>query len=165
VSDSIIKEIQALQRMTVGQLRVEWERLYGEPTRSRNRTYLWRRLAWRIQEIEYGGLRDETRQRMFEAAPATFVRSQIPVGFQLQENGASAPPGAVAPRRDPRLPSPGSTIVREYRGQTLRLLVLADGFELDGVHHNSLSEAARVVTGQRWNGPLFWGLTKRTRKS
>jgi hypothetical protein len=165
VSTSIINEIQALQRMTVGQLRVEWERLYGEPTRSRNRTYLWRRLAWRIQEIKYGGLRDDTKERMFEAAPTTFVRSQIPAGFRPNTKGASASSGVVVPRRDPRLPAPGSTIVREYRDQTLRLLVLDDGFELDGVHYDSLSEAARVVTGQRWNGPLFWGLSKRKRKS
>jgi len=161
---SIMSEIQALQRMSVAQLRVEWERLYGEPTRSRNRTYLWRRLAWRVQELQMGGLRDETRQRMFDLAPATFVRSQIPAGFQPRSNGASASSGAVVTRRDPRLPSPGSTIVREYRGQTLRLKVIDDGFELDGVHYDSLSEAARVVTGQRWNGPLFWGLRERKRK-
>jgi len=161
---SIVSQIQAQQRMTVAQLRIEWERLYGEPTRSRNRTYLWRRLAWRVQEIAYGGLRDEPKERMFGLAPATFVRSQIPAGFQPETNGASASPGVVGSRRDPRLPAPGSTIVREYRGQTLRLNVLDDGFELDGVHYGSLSEAARVVTGQRWNGPLFWGLRDRKRQ-
>ena len=165
MSTSIVSEIQALQRMSVAQLRLEWERLYGEPTRSRNRTYLWRRLAWRVQELEHGGLSEPTNERIFELAPATFVRSQIPAGFQPELKGASASPGAVVPRRDPRLPAPGSTIAREYRGQTLRLLVLDDGFELDGVHYNSLSEAARVVTGQRWNGLLFWALSKRNRKS
>jgi hypothetical protein len=164
VSDSIINEIQALQRMTVGQLRVEWQRLYGEPTRSRNRTYLWRRLAWRVQELQLGGLRDETRERIVALAPATLLRPLMPPGFLPAQGGSSAPPGLVT-RRDPRLPAPGSTIVREYRGQTLRLQVLDDGFELDGVHYDSLSEAARVVTGQRWNGPLFWGLTRRKRKS
>jgi len=163
VSESIIHEIQALQRMTVGQLRVEWERLYGEPTRSRNRTYLWRRLAWRIQELQLGGLCDAAKSRILSLAPATFVRSQIPPGF---EDGRTATPPSPGPttRRDPRLPAPGSTIVREYRGQTLRLKVLDDGFELDGVHYDSLSEAARVVTGQRWNGPLFWGLRERKRR-
>ena len=75
----------------------------------------------------------------------------------------ATPPGTKT-HRDPRLPSPGSTIVRDYRGQQLRLLVLGDGFELDGVHYGSLSEAARVVTGQRWNGPLFWGLRERKRR-
>ena len=75
----------------------------------------------------------------------------------------STSPGPTT-RRDPRLPPPGSTIAREYRGQTLRLQVLDNGFELDGIHYDSLSEAARVVTGQRWNGPLFWGLRDRKRK-
>jgi hypothetical protein len=162
VSESIIKDIQALQRMTVGQLRVEWQRLYGEPTRSRNRTFLWRRLAWRIQELALGGLRDETKQRIVELAPATFVRAQMPPRSLSAIDVAVSSLGPL--RRDPRLPSPGSIIVREYRGQTLRLQVLADGFELDGVHYDSLSEAARVVSGARWNGPLFWGLRERKRR-
>jgi len=163
VNESIIKEIQALQRMTVGQLRVEWERLYNEPTRSRNKTYLWRRLAWRVQELAHGGLPDGTKQRILELAPATCSRPQMPPGYLPAPDEGPTPPG-LTPTRDPRLPAPGSTLVREYRGQTLRLQVLDDGFELDGVHYDSLSEAARVVTGQRWNGPLFWGLRERKRK-
>jgi hypothetical protein len=164
VSESIIKEIQALQRMTVGELRVEWARLYGEPTRSRNRTFLWRRLAWRIQELQLGGLDEALKLQLLESAPTTFVRSQVPPGFLPAAGGSPAAPGPFT-RRDPRLPASGSAIVREYRGQTLRLNVLDDGFELGGVHYDSLSEAARVVTGQRWNGPLFWGLRKRNRTS
>ena len=162
MTTSIVSYIQALQRMTVGQLRVEWERLYGEPTRSRNRTFLWRRLAWRVQELQAGGLSDAAKARMLDLAPATFQRSQVPAGFLPAAGEIASSPGPL--RRDPRLPAPGSTIVREYRGQTLRLQVLDDGFELDGVHCDSLSEAARVVTGQRWNGPLFWGLRERKRK-
>jgi hypothetical protein len=163
VSESIINDIQALQRMTVGQLRVEWERLYGEPTRSRNRTYLWRRLAWRVQELSLGGLSDGTRERILALAPASCSRPQMPPGYLPAPDEGPTPPG-LTPTRDPRLPSPGSTIVREYRGQTLHLQVLDDGFELGGVRYDSLSEAARVVTGQRWNGPLFWGLRERKRK-
>ena len=164
MSMSIVSEIQALQRMTVAQLRVRWLELYGEETRSRNRTYLWRRLAWRVQELALGGLSDGTKRRIIELAPAAFVRSEVPPTFLRTLGESSTPPGN-ANRRDPRQPAAGSTIAREYRGQTLRLNVLDDGFELDGVHYGSLSEAARVVTGQRWNGPLFWGLSKRHRKS
>ena len=161
---SIPTQITRLKAMTVGQLRVEWERLYGEPTRSRNRQYLWRRLAWRIQELQFGGLPETAKARILEIAPTTFERSQVPPGFSPVTGGGSTTPRHHT-TRDPRLPSPGSTIVREYRGQTLRLNVRDDGFELGGVHYDSLSEAARVVTGQRWNGPLFWGLSKRNRKS
>jgi len=163
VSETIIKEIQALQRMSVGELRVEWQRLYGEPTRSRNKTFLWRRLAWRVQELAHGGLPDDTKGRILALAPATFTRAQTPPRFGSALGLVASPPGS-SPRRDPRLPAPGSIIMREYRGQTLRLQVLDDGFELDGVRYESLSEAARVVTGQRWNGPLFWGLRDRKRK-
>ncbi len=158
---SIIGEINWLREMTAAQLRVAWERLFGEPTRSNNRQYLWRRLAWRVQELAYGGLTAETKARIVELAPATLSRPSMPPGFKPPLE-REAPPGSKT-RRDPRLPSPGSIIVREYRGQTLRLKVLDDGFDLDGVHYDSLSEAARVVTGQRWNGPLFWGLRKRSR--
>lgn len=160
---SIINRIRALQAMTVGELRIEWERLYGESTHSRNKTYLWRRLAWRVQELQLGGLPESAKARILDLAPATLGRPQAPPGFLPAAEDVPTPPG-LKTRRDPRLPAPGSTIVREYRGQALRLQVLTDGFELDGVHYDSLSEAARVVTGQRWNGPLFWGLRERKRK-
>ena len=59
---SMLGRINALRRMTVGELRDEWFRLYGEPTRSRNRDYLFRRLAWRVQELQHGGLSDRARR-------------------------------------------------------------------------------------------------------
>jgi hypothetical protein len=158
---NIINEIDRLRQMTVRELRIEWERLYGEQTRSRNREYLWRRLCWRVQELRYGGLSAEAKERMLALTPATFTRSQVPPGFS---------PGAVSPhrspgtkRRDRRLPSPGSTLVRRYKGVDIRVFVLDDGFEFDGRRYDSLSEIAFVVTGSRWNGWLFFGLTKRQR--
>jgi hypothetical protein len=158
---SIIGEINQLRQLTVGELRVEWERLYGEPTRSRNKDFLFRRLAWRIQELAYGGLPDTARARILELAPATFVRSQVPPGLApVVAGGRTAPLGL---RRDPRLPKPGSTLLRHYKGRDVRVDVLDDGFEYDGRHFDSLSEIARVVTGSAWNGWLFFGLTKRKR--
>ena len=78
---------------------------------------------------------------------------------------AANQPKTAKPKRDPRLPSIGAVLTRQYRSRELRLLVLDDGFELDGVHYRSLSEAARAITGSRWNGRLFWGLTERKRKA
>jgi hypothetical protein len=159
---SIVSEINRLRQMTVGELRIEWERLYGEPTRSRNRDYLWRRLAWRIQELAYGGLSDASKTRILELTPATFARSQVPRGFAPMAAGGTASPGSSR-RRDRRLPSPGSTLVRRYKGVDIRVLVLDDGFEYEGRRYDSLSEIARAVTGSAWNGFLFFGLTKRQR--
>ena len=96
--------------------------------------------------------------------PFSFMRSRTP-REALEAAIASAPPKlAERPKRDPRLPAPGTVITRIYRGRDLQLHVLDDGFELDGVHYRSLSEAARAVTGSKWNGRLFWGLTERKRK-
>ena len=102
MTESIIKDIQALQRMTVGHLRIEWERLYNEPTRSRNKTFLWRRLAWRVQELQLGGLSAALKLQLVELAPTTFERSQVPAGCLPAVSGISASP-RHSPRRDPRL--------------------------------------------------------------
>ena len=62
--------------------------------------------------------------------------------------------------RDPRIPRPGVVLSRPYHGQEIRVTVLEEGFEWNGRRFRSLSALAREVTGQRWNGLLFFGLTK-----
>jgi len=158
---SIVSEINRLRQMSVSELRVEWVRLYGEPTRSRNRTFLWRRLAWRVQELQFGGLSDAAKARILDLAPATFQRSQVPPGFLPAAGGIASSSGPL--RRDPRLPSPGSTIVRKYKGDDVRVVVMADGFEWDGRQFDTLSQVAFAITGSRWNGFLYFGLTERKR--
>ncbi len=165
MAGNVIRRIHALRQMTVAELRGEWNRLFGEPTRSRNRDYLFRRLAWRMQEIEHGGLSDCAKTRMAELVSGTAARARTPreaLDAATVANQPKADP-VSGPKRDPRLPAPGTVISRTYRGRELRLLVLDDGFELDGAHYRSLSEAARAVTGSRWNGRLFFGLTERKR--
>ena len=159
MSASIPERIAQFKAMTVSQLREEWVRYYGEETRTRNRDYLWKRLAWRIQELEFGGLSDAAKARIEEInRDNPWVRHQIPRGF-----AATLETVGPAPRRDSRLPAPGSTLARRYKDQDVRVTVLADGFEWDGRRFDSLSEAAFAVTGSKWNGWLFFGLTKRTR--
>lgn len=159
---SIIIEIRRLRSMTVAELQVRWRELYGTDSRSRNREFLFRRLSWRVQELALGGLSDRARARIEELAPSGFERALTPaMDLSLDVDPPSSP--APRTRRDPRLPVPGSVITRLWRGREYRLLVRDDGFEIDGRVYGSLSEAARGVTGQRWNGPLFWGLRERRR--
>ena len=154
---SMLSEIAKLQRMPVADLQAEWIRLYGEPTRSRNRRFLFRRLAWRIQELQHGGLNDAAQNRIDELAPK-FTRARTP---------AAAPttlPGEHRPRRDPRLPSPGTLIVKTYKGRELRIVVRDDGLELDGMMYATATALAKAVTGSKSiNGNLFLGITKRKR--
>ncbi len=61
---------------------------------------------------------------------------------------------------DPRVPMPGSVIVKEYRGRTILIRVLAAGFEWEGRRFASLSAVAKDITGTKWNGLAFFGLAK-----
>ena len=163
MESSVIRQIHRLRQMTVGELRVEWEKLYGQATRSRNRDYLWRRLAWRLQELEHGGLSDCAKARIEELATDAFTRARTP---SQPADAASEPVPATtqtSSRRDPRLPTPGTILLKEYHGKQIRVLATQDGFEWDGRHFRSLSAVARAVTGQKWNGRLFFGLTQRKR--
>jgi hypothetical protein len=159
---SIVAKIGRLRQMSVGELRLRWLELYGEESRSRNKDFLFRRLAWRLQELKDGGLTDAVKARIVELAPATFIRSQLPPGFRPDKTVVPTSSGSI-PRRDPRLPASGSTIARRYKGDDFRITVLDDGFEWNGRRFNSLSEVALAVTGSKWNGWLFFGLTKRKR--
>lgn len=169
MSDSILEQINRLRQMTTDELRREWPQLYdGQVSQSRNKQYLWRRLAWRVQELKYGGLSEQAKARLAElATDITFTRAETPKEMIRVTDALSAPTGKRLPpsKRDPRLPAAGTVITRNYRGRELRLLVHADGFELDGVRYGSLSEAAKAVTGAHWNGRLFFGLTDRRWKS
>ena len=155
---SITAQIAALRRMTVAELLGEWLRRYGEPTRSRNRVYLWKRLAWRIQELRHGGLSDGAKQQIDALVPDGFTRARRP---------NVAAPGAVPeqrPARDPRRPSPGTVIVKRYKHRELRVVVREDGLELDGTMYPTATALAKAVTGSKSiNGNLFLGITKRKR--
>ncbi len=70
------------------------------------------------------------------------------------------------PVRDPRLPTPGTVITKCYKGGELRVVVRDAGLEFDGAMYTSLTALAKKITGCRSiNGPLFFGLTTRSRKS
>jgi hypothetical protein len=66
-----------------------------------------------------------------------------------------------AQARDPRLPAPGTTLTREYKGATIRVTVLADGFRHGGKEWRSLSALASELCGNSANGYLWFGLTAR----
>ena len=68
------------------------------------------------------------------------------------------------PPQDGRLPLPGTMLSRQWKGQTILVEVLAEGFRFDNRYYTSLSAIASAVTGTRWNGLAFFGLTGRKGK-
>ena len=160
MTTSVLGRIAALQRMSVGDLQGEWLRLYGEPTRSRNNQFLFRRLAWRLQELQHGGLSDRAEERIAELSLDSFIRGRTPT----HAVAAAALQPTPRPRRDARLPTPGTVIVKQYKDRELRVVVREDGLELDGTMYPTATALAKVVTGSKSiNGWLFLGIAKRRR--
>ncbi len=163
---TLLRELHRIRRLSVAELQAEWSRLYnGEACRSRNRTYLVKRLCWRIQELTHGGLSDRARARIDELAPDTFTRDRTPREALDAAVAANSPKPTPGPKRDPQLPAPGSVLTRQYHDREIRVLTLDDGFEWNHQHFSSLSAVARAITGAKWNGRLFFNLTTRKRNS
>jgi hypothetical protein len=153
---NVAKEVAAMERMTVGQLRAKYAEVFGEPTNGRNKRWLVKRIAWRMQANDEGDLSERARRRATELANdadlrMTPPRDRKPVP-QTEELTVTAAASATS------VMLPGTALKREYKGQTIRVMVLADGFEYLGERYKSLSAVAKAVTGQHWNGRLFFGL-------
>jgi hypothetical protein len=125
--------MDALERANLQQLRDEWRRRYGAPPRLRSAALLRHVLAWRIQTDAFGGLDEQTIKLLRDARPP----------------------------REP-IVSPGTIITREWRGERHIVEASGEDFLYDGRRWKSLSEVARAITGTRWNGPRFFGLSQKT---
>lgn len=149
------EKLVELESMTVGQLASRYLELFGRPSRSRNKGYLKKQLAWRIQELAEGGLSELAKQRIAELMPDAEA-----LLMSMGRRSRRLKTAPAAPRRewDSRLPPPGTVLERHFGGRSHRVLILADGFEYEGNTYRSLSQVARVIAGTRWNGFTFWGL-------
>ncbi|MCA9632834.1 MAG: DUF2924 domain-containing protein [Myxococcales bacterium] len=158
----IPQQLAALRNMTVAELRERYREVFGEPTRSRNKDWLRKKIAWRIQELAEGGLSERALARIEELADGA------PLRRRSSGNGAAEAPTAgatdQAASRDPRLPEPGTVLTRMHEGVEHTVTVLDDGFEYRGERYASLSKIAREISGTNWNGFLYFGLQRRTRK-
>jgi hypothetical protein len=157
---NIEKEVAQMERMTVRELRDKFAQVCGEPTNGRNKPWLIKRIAWRMQANEYGGLSERALRRAAEIANFADLRLTAP--RQGTKAAMSATVSAPAETQmDPRLPMAGTILTRSYKGRTLQVQVLADGFQFEGERFKSLTAIAKQVTGSHWNGYAFFGLNKR----
>ena len=144
--EPILGRLAALKTMSVKQLKTEWQALFDAPAPNNSRSFLEGRLAYRIQELTYGGPDRQTRRMLDLLAD--------------EVDGTLTRKSQIA---DPRNPVVGTKLVREWNGVAHTVTVLKDGFEWDGRRYKSLSAVARAITGTRWNGYRFFGLRERKR--
>ena len=147
MSDQVLARLAALKTTPTPKLKEQWRQLFeGEPP-AFNRRYLESRLAYRIQELAYGGLKPETVRR-------------------LEKLGEELDGGKVAVRKRPANDRPvsGTRLIREYQGVEHCVTVRDDDFEYQGRPYKSLSAIARAITGTQWNGLTFFGIKSTARK-
>ena len=141
MNDSVLARVAALKTMPTAELKQQWQQLFETQAPPYNRRFLESRLAYRIQELAYGGLKPETVKRL-EALGEQFDGGNI----------------TVRRLRADDKPISGTRLIREYQGIEHTVTVLNDGYEWQGRPYQSLSAIARAITGTRWNGWRFFGL-------
>jgi hypothetical protein len=143
MTDPIPARLAALKTMPMPELKAQWRTLFETEPPQFNRRALENRLAYRIQELAYGGLKPETLRRLeilgeqYDSDNVTTrrIRHDAPAGRRHET--------------DPRVQGVEHTVT-----------VLADGYEWQGRPYRSLSAIARAITGTRWNGLVFFGIKR-----
>ena len=156
---NIAKEVSAMERMTVDELRGKYADVFGEKTNGRNKQWLIKRIAWRMQANVEGDLSERARRRAMELANDSDLRMTPPREPKIEEKLPVVTKG-VQIASDNRLPLPGTILKREYKGRVVRVKVLLDGFEFEGERYKSLTSVAKAITGKHWNGFHFFNLRK-----
>ena len=150
---NVAKELAAMERMTIDQLRARYAEVFGEPTRSRHKEYLIKRIIWRLQANAEGGLSERAMRRAAELANIADLRVTAP-----QKSPEPRTTTVAVGMRTNRELMPGTSLTRLYKGRTVSVLVTPDGFVHEGDRYKSLTAVAKAVTGKHWNGFHFFGL-------
>lgn len=145
-------EIIALKNAPAEELLKRYKELYGEDATGTHKTYLWRKIAYKLQEQEHGGLSAKAKGKLkalieeFDPINNKVLRPDKPMVSQQ------------ASVKDKRLPIPGTVITKEYKGANYQVKVLEKGFEYNAKIYKTLSAIAKEISGAHWNGYLFFNL-------
>ena len=139
---TVLKQVAELNDLDLQSLRQRWRELYDSESPSYGKSSMMKRLAYRIQELAYGGLPGEVQNEMDRIL---HIAGYDDVGQK----------GCVKKQTNP---VPGTLLIREWKGRRHEVVALENGFEYRGRRFRSLSAVAMHITGTKWNGPAFFGL-------
>jgi hypothetical protein len=151
MADSVLKQVAGLKDLDHDELKALYITLHGKEPPAYNRDFIIKRLAYRIQEIAYGGLSQQAHAKMDDVLKR----------HGYDENGVSKSQSSSRTRRTKDVPVTGSRLIREWNGRRYEVTAMRDGFEFDGRRYRSLSAVAKAITGAHWNGRKFFGLAGR----
>jgi hypothetical protein len=143
-SSSISQQLEILPKTDKTSLCRLWRQLFQkQPLPGMRPELMVRMLAHRLQEQEFGGLAESSSRRL----------------RQLADAFAANPATAIVSSR-PAI-KPGTRLVRQWKEKVHVVEVRTNGYKYKGTRYEGLSEIARLITGTRWSGPLFFGLQKK----
>jgi hypothetical protein len=146
--ETIGATIASFSDLDADRLRLQWRNhLGGLAPAHLPRWLLLRMLAFRIQAATLGDL---------DKATLRLLRSS-------KDDGGGSPGARPFETRGPTTREgiglkSGALLVREWKGNLERVMVLEKGFAWNGSTYGSLSQVAKVMTGTNWNGHRFFGL-------
>ncbi len=153
---TVLGEITVLEKLSLADLRQKYAKLFPEDTSvPGNKPFLKRHLAYRLQEVAFGGLSEQAQQCLQD-----LIHQHDPINHKPAETTPTPQDSSPKPKplRDRRLPIPGTVLTKVYKGVPFPVKVLPKGFEFQGKTYRSLTAIAKVITGMHWNGFLFFGL-------
>src|SRR5258708_33291621 len=153
------RHIEELKHLTTAQLQRKYRELFGQTSHSNHKDYLFRRVAGRMKAVAEGGLSERARERAREIATDADLRLCAP--NKPIETQPAIRVAKSSRQVDPRVPPPGTQLIKRYKKDTIAVTVLEDGYQYGERIYKSLSAIARQVTGTQWNGYLFFGLRLR----
>ena len=153
MSDSTLRQITQLSKLSFSELQARWRSLFGSEPPAYHRRFLVKRLAYRLQELAYGGLSEATRAQMADILKDAGLDEQ-----------ASIPGRGRTQKRPNDLPLAGTRLVREWNGRRYEVTVASGGFVFEGRRYRSLTAITKAITGTHWNGRAFFGLRNNGRK-
>lgn len=159
---NVAKEVATLRHMTVSELRDRYNEVFGEDTNARNKQWLIKRIAWKVQANVEGDISERARRLAHQIAMETDIRTTLPrVTRPATTETLETASMTISPPADCRIPLPGAMLVKTYKDRSIQVMVRPNSFEFEGTQYKSLTAIARVVTGQKnINGFQFFGIHK-----
>ena len=159
---NVAKKVATLRHMTVSDLRDRYNEVFGEDTHARNKQWLIKRIAWKLQANAEEDISERARRLAHQIAMETDIRASLPrVTRPATTETLETASTMISPPANDRIPLPGTALVKRYKGRSIQVMVRPNSFEFEGTQYKSLTAIARVVSGQNnINGFQFFGLCK-----